>query len=107
MSKAQEVLRKVLALGWYGSSEESSTHSSRFMCHAVALAYEEGHITEAENDAALVAIQDYIPGHVIILHALKAAGLEPGGASTYYWAATRGREFFYNWDERPALTEVT
>lgn len=106
MSKAQEVFRKVLALGWYGSGEESSTNSSRFMCHAVALAYEEGHITEEENDVALLAIQDYIPNHAIILRALKGIGFDTEHKYTDTWAPTRGREFFYNWDERPALTEV-
>lgn len=107
MSAAQVVLRKVIALGFYGSGLRTVVggyhYCSEYMCHAVQAAHGNGQISEAELQTALDSINEYLGGAHIMTHALQEAGLISVGLSCSDWSMTLGRNFYYNWDARPAL----
>lgn len=103
----QATLRRVIELGYYGADmfdEASQTYLRRhYMCCALTAAHAAGEVTEDELARATDEIDAYLGGGTGSMYwRLQRAGLVPLVGRDAF-AATVGRQLYWDWDKRPSL----
>lgn len=102
MRKTQAIFRAVIRAGYYGPDQ------SPYMCMALGRAHNDECITPEEYARACKAITRYIrvltngrPCKVMHIALNWGAGQDH---SLYTWEEGAGRDFYWNWDQRPRKT---
>lgn len=105
MRKTQAIFRAVIRAGYYGPDRN---YQSPYMCHALGKAHDDKCITSEEYARARKAITRYLmalangqPCIVMRIALNWGAGQDH---SLYAWEGGAGRDFYWNWDQRPRKT---
>lgn len=116
MHDVQELMRRIIRHGFYGTGRSSA--SSAFMCNAAKEAYRRGCIALSECWAVVEAAEQYIyelsqVGASVCTMGEACYATWPDGPhmGQYHtscdadeWAVRVGRVLYWNWDKRPRKT---